>query len=539
LLAGGLPALLSAVLWLQPGAVLPTAPEGGPEAPPRPYGASPRPGSPPPLTSGALADAQNAALLRGPFPGGGLERGISEGALLLASPPPAREPLLRRISESGAGVVRIAVNWRDYVSAQPGAEFHASDPASPEYRFALLDAAVRAAASARLEPLLVVSHAPGFAEAPGRWLYAYPGSWSPDPAALGAFAAALARRYDGAFPDRSVPGAALPRVRLFQAWNEPNLPRYLEPQWVAHGRRWTPFSPLAYRQLLNAFYAGVKSVAPGDLVAAAGLAPNGARAGLGRMAPVTFLRTLLCLTPAGARAPGPCAEQAHLDALAFHPLSVGDPDQPASSALDVSIADAAKVSSLLRAALAAHTVAPRAPKRLWVTELDWESAPQVPWGTPPAVQAAWISRALHRLWVAGVSLVAWHFLIDPYPALRASTATGGIVEFQRPAGLYAAGPLGDPRGAAPKRFLVGFRLPFDPLRAGPRRVRVWALLDRPGQRAELQLAAPGGRWRALARLRANRFGVVNALIALSGAARLRVRSGGTLSAVARVGARAF
>lgn len=447
--------------------------------------------------------------------------------------------MLERIDASGARVVRIAVNWRDYVSAQPGAGFDARDPASPEYRFSLLDAAVRAAASAGLEPLLVVSHAPAFAEAPRRWRYAYPGSWAPDPAALGAFAAALATRYDGSFPDPSPGGAALPRVRLFQAWNEPNLPRYLEPQWVARGRRWTPFSPLAYRQLLNAFYAGVKSVAPSDLVAAAGLAPNGARDGAGRMAPVTFLRTLLCLATSGARAPGPCPEPAHLDALAFHPLSVGDPDVPASSSLDVSIADAAKVSSLLREALAARTVAPLAGKRLWVTELDWESAPQVPWGTPPAVQAAWISRALHRLWVAGVSLVAWHFLIDPYPALRASTATGGIIEFQRPAGLYSAGPLGDPRGAAPKRFLVGFRLPFDPLRADPRRVRVWALLGHPGERAELQLAAPHGRWRSLAQLHADRFGVLNSLVALSGAARLRLRADGTLSAVAGVRARAF
>ena len=65
----------------------------------------------------------------------------------------------------------------------------------------------------------------------------------------------MTRRYDGCFPDPQRPGGALPAVRLFQAWNEPNLAHYLEPQWVAEGGRWRPFSPLLYRQLLDAVYA--------------------------------------------------------------------------------------------------------------------------------------------------------------------------------------------------------------------------------------------------------------------------------------------
>ena len=74
---------------------------------------------------------------------------------------------------------------------------------------------------------------------------------------------ALARRYDGAFPDpQRLRARACPDVRLLQAWNEPNLARYLEPQWVVQGGRWRAFSPLLYRQLLNAFYSGVKAVAP-------------------------------------------------------------------------------------------------------------------------------------------------------------------------------------------------------------------------------------------------------------------------------------
>ncbi len=381
-----------------------------------------------------------------------------------------------------------------------------------------------------MHPTLVVSHAPPFAEAPGRWPFAYQGSWAPDPQALQAFAQALARRYDGAFPDPRMPGRNLPQVGYFQAWNEPNLARYLEPQWVAEGGHWTAFSPLLYRQLLNAFYAGVKQVAPSDVVITAGVAPDGDPAGVGRMAPVTFLTSLLCLAGGAHPARAPCPEPAHFDVLAFHPLSVGDPNRPAASSLDVSIADAAKVTRLLGRAEAVGTVLPRGPKPVWVTELNWESAPQSPDGVAPGLQARWISRALHRLWVAGVGLVDWQFLVDPYPAVRAGGPLGEGVEYQRPAGLYSAAPGGNLQQARPKPFLAGFTFPFDPLRAGRSRVRVWALLA-PGQEsAVLQYARTAhGRWRTLALMHAAAPGVLNGLVRLRRGGVLRVLSGARIS----------
>jgi hypothetical protein len=515
--------------WLQPPPVLPIPSRSGAEGPPRPFGAEPSPGAQPVRTSGRLMRAQNRALLDGPFPYGGLVRGVSEGALLLDEDAHVRELALERIRATGARTVRIPVDWRAFVAAAAPAGFDARDPASPAYRFAALDAAVQSAAAAGLEPLLVVSHAPAFAEAPHRWPYAYPGSWAPNPTALEGFAAALAQRYDGAFPDPLAPAHVLPRVRLFQAWNEPNLARYLEPQWVAEGGRWSAFSPLLYRQLLNAFYAGVKSVQPADVVITAGVAPNGDPAGVGRISPVTFLREMLCLGPAR----GSCPEPPHFDVLAFHPLSVGDPDLPAASSLDVSIADAAKITRLLQQAERLGTALPAGSKPVWVTELNWESSPPSPTGVPARLQARWISRALHRLWIAGVGLVDWQFLIDPYPAERASTPTGGTIEYQRPAGLYSAGIGGNPESAQPKPFLRGFTFPFDPLRVDRKHIRVWALLTGPAQAVVLQRQGRARVWRTIARLRANRSGVLNALVSLHGAARLRLESG-SLSSVPSV-----
>jgi hypothetical protein len=514
-------ALLSIGAWLQPPSVLPLPSRTGADGPPRPFGVEPRSGGIPTHTDRSLARAQTHTLLYGPFPAGGLARGVSDGALMLSQDADVRARTMSRVRALGGSVARIPVNWREIVQATPPAGFQARDPSSPVYRFAPLDAAVLSAASAGLEPLLVVSHAPAFSEAPGRWPYAYLGSWAPSPAALGDFAAALARRYDGAFPDPSRPGATLPRVKLLQAWNEPNLARYLEPQWIASGVHWSVFSPRLYRRLLNGFYAGVKSVEPSDTVIAAGIAPEGEPAGVGPMAPVSFLEGLLCLRGA---AKARCPEKPHFDALAFHPLSVGDPDIPASSSLDVAISDMAKITSLLSRGERLHTVLPAGHRPLWVTELNWKSSPPSPQGVPGSLQAAWVSRALHRLWVAGVSVVDWQFLMDPYGGVPLASPDGALSLYSRPAGLYASGPGGDTTLARPKPFLRGFALPFDPLRVNRGHVRFWALLMRPGQAALLQRQGRDGRWHTIARLQADRHGVLNRLVRLLRPARLRVRA---------------
>jgi hypothetical protein len=557
--------------------VLPIPSATGPEGPPRPYGAAPPTGVSPPSTSPSFARAQNHALLYGPFPKGGLTRGISDPTLIMSPNATVREQALARIRATGASVVRIPVEWRYIVSANPPAGFDAADPASPAYDFTMVDSAVRDTVAAGLTPLLVVTRAPAFAEAPRRWPYAYPGSWAPNPAALGEFATAVARRYDGSFPDPLEPVRALPRVRLLEAWNEPNLARYLEPQWVAEGGRWRAFSPLLYRQLLNAFYAAVKAVEPSDTVIATGVAPNGEPAGVGRMTPVRFLRGMLCLEggtgkgTVGAAKSGPpravgshrapgggapkvdrlaraapagtgsahtaCPDPPHFDVLAFHPLSFESPDRPAASSQDVAIADIAKVTDLLARAEHAGTALPRAHKPVWVTELNWESAPQAPHGVPGRLQALWISRALHRLWIAGVGMAEWQFLVDPYPGVPLATSTGGVVYVPRPAGLYSAGVVdgrSEPAAARPKPFLRGFTFPFDPLRVDRGHVRVWALLMHAGQRVLLQRQARGSGWRTIARLRAGWDAVLNALIPLRGALTLRLISGTLRSVSASV-----
>src|SRR5213078_2111911 len=85
-------------------------------------------------------------------------------------------------------------------------------------------------------------------------------SWKPDPAQFGAFARALALRYDGTF-------SGLPRVRYFEVWDEPNLSLYLSPE-VEHG---SVVIGGIYRGLLNAFAGSVHAVHKDNVVVAGSL----------------------------------------------------------------------------------------------------------------------------------------------------------------------------------------------------------------------------------------------------------------------------
>ena len=136
-----------------------------------------------------------------------------------------------------------------------------------------------------------------------------------------------------------------------------------------------------------------------------------------------------------------------------------------------------------------------------------------------------------------MALADWQFLVDPYPNLTLATPTGGTVRISRPAGLYSPGPGGDPLLARPKQFLVGFSLPFDPLRMDRAFVRIWALLSHPRATVLLQRLGHRGAWRTIATLSAARDGVLNVALELQGRATLRVLSEGRASASAQISAR--
>jgi len=419
---------------------------------------------------------------------------------------PAGATWLARSAGAGAGVVRIDVGWDAPDTPARPAGFDARDPADRHYDFTAADAAIRAASADGLRVIAAFTGAPRWAEGKGRPRSAPQGTWRPDPRALQDYGVALARRYSGSFPDPLAPGRTLPRATAFQLWNEPNLDKYLTPQWS--GARTA--SPAWYRRMLNAFYAGVKSADPSALVVTAGTAPFGdPDPGGQRIMPARFVRDLLCLRQAGGALHGTgCGDPAHFDVLAHHPYSVGDPDTAALNDDDVSIPDLGKLTRLLRAAERSGGALPRVRHPLWVTEVGYNTKPPNPYGVPAALAAQWTARTLRLLWGEGVALVCWNTIVDqpPVPSYLMTSQSGVY---------YLDG--------RPKPTLRAFRFPFVASRLGPARVELWGRAPQAG-RLVLERRR-GARWSTARTLGVDAHGVFLVRVRAAGGAVWRARLG--------------
>jgi hypothetical protein len=390
-----------------------------------------------------------------------------------------------RTSDAGASMVRLTVSWASLAPTRPA---NPRDPLDPRYDWGRTDAAVRGAVAHGLQPFVTAQYAPAWAEGPGRPADAPQGSWRPDPAAYADFMEALARRYDG---------TTQPRVRLWQPWNEPNLPLYLTPQWAGTGPKAKPASPGWYRRMLNAAYARIKAVHPDNLVVAAGTAPYGdAPQYDNRMTPVRFLRELL-----GSR-----ATPARLDAIDHHPYATGSPAAHALLPENVAIPDLHKLVAVLRAARKRHTVAPAGRKRVWVTEVSWDSDPPDPHGVPEARRARWLQDAFHSLWRQGADTICWYLLRDDAP--------GPSYDATYQSGLFL-------RNGTPKLSVAAFRLPLVLRRSGGR-LTAWG---RAPARARVTIERRrGSSWTPIATLRPH-GGVYQGRLAAPRGALLRARQG--------------
>ena len=352
------------------------------------------------VTAAALAAAPSASAAPRPMQVGFYD------PVFESADPLERGLWLDRARAAGAGIVRLNLWWSQVAPVRPA---HPEDPADPVYRWASVDASVGDATARGLRVVLSIENAPTWAEQGERPAWARSGSWRPDPAALGAFAQAAARRYAGV-------------VRAWQIWNEPNLAFYLAPQW----RRGRMFAPARYRAMLTASYRALKAVDPSNLVVTGGTAPYGdPLPGGQRIMPVRFWRAVLCLSGRRLR-PLRCRKRARFDAIAHHPYGVRGPDSHALNADDIAVPDLGKLTRIVRAAVRHRTVLPARAKALWVTEMSWDSSPPDPDGVPAEQHAAWLSEALSVLRRQGVDVFTWFRIRDqaPVPSYAATNQSG-------------------------------------------------------------------------------------------------------------------
>jgi hypothetical protein len=326
-----------------------------------------------------------------------------------------------------------------------------------------------------------------------------------DLTALGDFAHAAATRYSGRFGD-------VPRVPYWVVWNEANLGRYLNPQFV-NGK---PEGGVVYRALVNTTARAIHAVRADDLVIAGATAPFTAwtkntkvRWGMG---PLQFMRTMLCLSP---KLKPTCSARTEFDVWSHHPYTSGGPTHHAFRAEDVSLGDLPEMKAVLDAAIRYHRIVSRRRPQFWVTEFAWDTNPPDHGGVPSSLAARWTAEALYRMWSSGVTLATWYAMRDgPYPSYP----------FQ--GGLYFRGKK--TALDRPKPSWEAFRFPFVAYKRA-HGVFVWGRTptSRAG-RVRIDQQA-GSSWRLARILAANRYGVFTGTVPRSGSGPLRAQFGGETS----------
>jgi hypothetical protein len=380
---------------------------------------------------------------------------------------------------AGATYARVTVSW---ARVAPTAPADPSNPDSAGYRWSAIDSMVQAAEAAGVTPLLDIGEPPSWALAiPAKGVDA----GTPGITQLKEFAHALALHFAGA--------DGPPAEHLFQVWNEPNLSLDL-----------SPVNPAAYRAMVNAVASAVHGVNPANVVVAGGLDPFGhpksSKQKWYSVSPLAFMRSLLCLSK-GAHPHSTCKSQIHFDVWAHHPYTFGGPFAHAARPDDVSLGDLPKMWSLVEAGLRLHRVVAAHPAQFWVTEFAWDTKPPRHNALRMSLQARATAEALHQMWLSHVSVVTWYLLQD----------MAGKTPYK--SGLYFAGrPIGSAR---PKPTLTAFRFPFVAyLHAGS--VSIWGR-DATSAKTVVtieQRHGLRGRWRTVAKVATNRYGIFEASLRL-------------------------
>jgi hypothetical protein len=286
-----------------------------------------------------------------------------------AGPDPYRKSTLRRQRAIGANILRQTFDWA-VIERTPN-----------RYRFRKYDRFVLHASHYGMRLLPILFNPPGWhSSRPAR--NARHGTYPPkDPAAFGAFAAALVRRYG---PDgtlwRDFPRARKLPIKSWQVWNEPNLPVY----WASGP------DPEEFVEMMRAVNAAIKEEDPTAEVVTAGIPQS--KLGIPML---TYIRRMYAKGAAGT-----------FDTLAVNPY--------------------ARTAHLLRQRLRAvrriMNGRDDTENRIWITELGWSDVgPYSPFRVGPEGQARRIAQAFEvirqerrRLKLRGVIYTFWR---DgrPYP----------------------------------------------------------------------------------------------------------------------------
>jgi hypothetical protein len=255
----------------------------------------------------------------------------------------------------GVEALRVNLYWGGASGvARKRRPANAVNPADPAYDWSVYDAMVKRSKENGIKVVFSIIWTPGWA---GRAKNRAPRRMRD----LRNFAYAAAKRYSGSFrPLTGVP--PLPAVRLWLAWNEPNNPVFLKPQFVKIARRkYRLASPGIYAKMCNSIWSGVHLTGlRGEKVACGLTAPRGNNSGTLRRASLSPLPFLRGMKKAHAR----------FDVYAHHPYYQHPNEAPNKPPPGPRAVTLGNINWLIRELTRLY-----GRKRLWITEYGYQTKP--------------------------------------------------------------------------------------------------------------------------------------------------------------------
>jgi hypothetical protein len=287
----------------------------------------------------------------------GMKVGIFDEAQTLYGNPDRTFPMLRSLRTQ---MIRVALYWGGEFGVANRRPRIATDPEDPAYDWELYDRLVHYASQYGIQVVFSIWGTPGWANrfrglrsAPLRMLD------------LRQFAFAAGRRYGGTWVGAD--GRGIPVVRHWLAWNEPNNPSFLHPQFRIVRGRAVMQSAINYAQICNSIYNGIHAGQInilGERVACGVTGPRGNNNPNSVRASVTPLPFLRAAKRAGMR---------RIDAYAHHPYYGRPVETPATppNGRKAGAVTLGNINDLDRELRRLY----RRPVRIWITEYGYQTRP--------------------------------------------------------------------------------------------------------------------------------------------------------------------
>jgi len=294
-----------------------------------------------------------------------------------------------------AQIIRLNLDWN---LVAPSAPETPTDPADPAYDWSTYDRAVINAAKNKIQVLFTIYGTPRWAQGKKRGINRAPAKLS----SLRYFSLAAAKRYSGKF--KRTDGTVLPPVRKWLAWNEPNNPVFLLPQWQKVGkRRYIPIAARNYVGICTSVYVGIHaSHLAKEVVGCGATDPRGNNAPRSRRPSISPVAFLAALRKYGLR-------KNRFDVYAHHPYYGSSRETPTTKPKGKQTVTLANLSVLTKLLGKYY-----GNKKLWITEYGYQTSPP-----DRAFGVTWIKQAryLTKAYAVArknpkVTMMLWFLLRD-------------------------------------------------------------------------------------------------------------------------------